>query len=74
MKLCIEIPDDVATSGWVRDAIDEGIETCWCSDDTTGVPEVSAFLYALADILDEGLPVEKQQAFLDAAMKEEDVE
>lgn len=65
MKLCIEVPDDLATSGWLLDIAYEGSEACWCSDKPEGLDKPSSFMYAIAMILNKQLPENEQQKFLD---------
>jgi len=72
MKLSIEIPDELAKSGWISDMAYEGSEACFCSDNADGLGPASILVYALAHILNENMPVEEQQAYLDDAMQETD--
>ncbi len=70
MKLCIEIPDELAKSGWLSDIADEGSEACWCSDDPDGLAPAAAFMYAVAHILNTNMLEGLQQAYLDGELKE----
>ena len=70
MKINIEIPDELAKSGWISDMAYEGSEACFCSDEVDGLEPASILVYALAHILNTNMPVKQQQAYLDDAMGE----
>ena len=70
MILHLEIPDELAKSGWLRDIADEGAEACWCSADTDGVGPASALMYAVSDILNDRIPESQQQAHLNEKLAE----